>query len=58
MVTGGVNLNNLADWVKACVEAVGIGGELNKLGAKGQFEEITEIARNYVKANHKARDLA
>lgn len=58
MVTGGVNLNNLADWVKAGVEAVGIGGELNKLGAKGQFEEITEIARNYVKANHQARDLA
>ena len=58
MVTGGVNLNNLADWVKAGVEAVGIGGELNKLGAKGQFEEITEIARNYVEANHKARDLA
>lgn len=58
MVTGGVNLNNLADWVKAGVEAVGIGGELNKLGAKGQFEEITEIARNYVEANHQARDLA
>ena len=58
MVTGGVNLNNLADWVKAGVEAVGIGGELNKLGAKGQFEEITEIAQKYVEANHKAGDLA
>ena len=32
MVTGGVNIDNLDSWIKAGVDAVGIGGELNKLG--------------------------
>ena len=38
MVTGGVNLNNAAEWFNAGIDAIGIGGELNKLAAKGQFE--------------------
>ena len=43
MVTGGVNLENLDSWIKAGVDAVGIGGELNKLGEEGKFEEIISI---------------
>ena len=35
MVTGGVNLNNAAEWFNAGINAIGIGGELNKLAAKG-----------------------
>lgn len=49
MVTGGVNLNNLDQWFMAGVDAVGVGGELNKLGAKGEFAKITEIASEYVR---------
>lgn len=49
MVTGGVNLDNLDQWLKVGVDAIGVGGELNKLGAKGQFDEVTRIACEYVK---------
>lgn len=48
MVTGGVNLDNVQDWLKAGVDAVGVGGELNKLGAQGRFEEIKTTAAAYV----------
>ena len=49
MVTGGVNLDNITDWFKVDIDAVGIGGELNKLGSNGDFEKITEIASEYVR---------
>ena len=39
MVTGGVNLENIDTWAKAGVDLVGIGGELNKLGEAGKFDE-------------------
>lgn len=48
MVTGGVNLDNVQEWLKAGVDAVGVGGELNKLGAQGRFDEITKTAAAYV----------
>lgn len=50
MVTGGVNLNNAKEWFNAGVDAIGIGGELNKLASNGDFEEITRIAKAYVNA--------
>lgn len=56
MVTGGVKLNNVEDWFKAGVDAIGVGGELNKLGAQGEFEEITRIAHEYVANAKKARE--
>lgn len=49
MVTGGVKLDNLDQWFAAGVDAIGVGGELNKLGAQGEFTKITEIASEYVK---------
>ncbi|MBR5521658.1 MAG: bifunctional 4-hydroxy-2-oxoglutarate aldolase/2-dehydro-3-deoxy-phosphogluconate aldolase [Oscillospiraceae bacterium] len=55
MVTGGVNLNNLDQWFKAGVDAVGVGGELNKLGAQGKFDEITEVASQYVAKTKEVR---
>lgn len=48
MVTGGVNLDNLDSWIKAGVDSVGIGGELNKLGEEGKFDEITSICESYI----------
>ncbi|WP_296875670.1 bifunctional 2-keto-4-hydroxyglutarate aldolase/2-keto-3-deoxy-6-phosphogluconate aldolase [Thomasclavelia sp.] len=48
MVTGGVNLNNAAKWFENGVDAIGIGGELNKLAVKGEFDKISEIANKYV----------
>lgn len=55
MVTGGVKLDNLDQWFDAGVDAIGVGGELNKLGAQGQFDEITRIAREYVQKTREAR---
>lgn len=48
MVTGGVNLNNAKEWFDAGAEAIGIGGEFNKLGAQGKFEEIKQMAKEYI----------
>ena len=55
MVTGGVNIDNLDSWIKAGVDAVGIGGELNKLGEEGKFDEITAICEQYMDKLHEAR---
>jgi 2-dehydro-3-deoxyphosphogluconate aldolase/(4S)-4-hydroxy-2-oxoglutarate aldolase len=54
MVTGGVNLTNMDRWFKAGVDAIGVGGELNKLGAQGKWDEITAVASQYVA---KAREV-
>ena len=55
MVTGGVNIDNLDSWIKAGVDAFGIGGELNKLGEEGKFDEITAICEKYMAKLHEAR---
>lgn len=55
MVTGGVNLENLDSWIKAGVDVVGIGGELNKLGEEGKFEEIISICESYIDKLNEAR---
>lgn len=56
MVTGGVKLDNIKDWFKAGVDAIGIGGEFNTLGASGDFDKITAIAKEYVKVTKEARE--
>ena len=55
MVTGGVNVDNLDSWIKAGVDTVGIGGELNKLGEEGKFDEITSICEGYIAKLNEAR---
>ncbi|MCF0114201.1 MAG: bifunctional 2-keto-4-hydroxyglutarate aldolase/2-keto-3-deoxy-6-phosphogluconate aldolase [Erysipelotrichaceae bacterium] len=49
MVTGGVKLDNAKEWLKSGADAVGVGGEFNKLGAKGDWKAIEEMAADYVK---------
>lgn len=55
MVTGGVSLENIDVWKKAGVDLVGIGGELNKLGEKGEFNEITELCNQYMEKFNNTR---
>ncbi|MBS5938543.1 bifunctional 2-keto-4-hydroxyglutarate aldolase/2-keto-3-deoxy-6-phosphogluconate aldolase [Clostridium sp.] len=57
MVTGGVNLNNIDEWIKAGADVVGIGGELNKLGEAGKFDEIEATCNEYVKKLESARGI-
>lgn len=55
MVTGGVKLDNVKSWLDAGVDAIGVGGELNKLGAQGRFDEVKSVAAQYVQKVKEAR---
>lgn len=48
MPTGGVSLDNMEEWFKAGVIAVGVGGSLLAPLSDGDFDEITNIAKRYV----------
>ncbi len=43
MPTGGVSLDNMADWFEAGVITVGVGGNLLAPAATGDFEKVTEV---------------
>jgi 2-dehydro-3-deoxyphosphogluconate aldolase/(4S)-4-hydroxy-2-oxoglutarate aldolase len=56
MPTGGVNLNNLAEWIHAGAVAVGIGSDLTSDAVKtGDYSRVTEKAAKYVEAFRNAR---
>lgn len=55
MPTGGVSLDNVAEWVKNGVVSVGIGGELTAPAKKGDYEGVTKNAKAFVEAVKKAR---
>lgn len=55
MPTGGVSLDNVADWIKAGVVAVGTGSDLTGPAKKGDFEGVTANAKAFVKAVADAR---
>lgn len=48
MPTGGINLNNIQDWISAGAVAVGIGSDLNKAYAAGGFEAAVELSQKYM----------
>lgn len=48
MPTGGVSLDNLEQWFKAGVVAVGVGGSLLAPAATGDFVAVTKNAKEYV----------
>jgi len=57
MPTGGVNLGNLKDWIKAGAFAVGIGSDLTGEAKKtGNADLVADKARAYVKAFREAAD--
>ncbi|MCC6605691.1 MAG: bifunctional 4-hydroxy-2-oxoglutarate aldolase/2-dehydro-3-deoxy-phosphogluconate aldolase [Anaerolineae bacterium] len=57
MPTGGVDIDNIADWFAAGAVAVGAGSQLcpKNLAAAGKFDEITAIARSFATAVAAAR---
>lgn len=55
MPTGGVNLNNIKDWIKAGSIAVGTGGDLTKGAKTGDYALVTETARKFVEAVGEAK---
>lgn len=54
--TGGVNIENAGDWIRAGAVAIGIGSDLTREAVqKDDFSLITEKARLYVEAVKEAR---
>jgi 2-dehydro-3-deoxyphosphogluconate aldolase/(4S)-4-hydroxy-2-oxoglutarate aldolase len=55
MPTGGVSLENVAEWIKAGCVAVGVGGNLTGGARKGAFQSITDLARQFIEKIKQAR---
>ena len=55
MPTGGVSLENVAEWIKAGCVAVGVGGNLTRGAKKGDFQSITDLARQFIEKIKQAR---
>lgn len=56
MPTGGVNLENVDQWIKNGCVAVGVGGNLVAPAKTGDYQKITEYAKQYVSSVRKARE--
>ncbi|MNO01222.1 keto-hydroxyglutarate-aldolase/keto-deoxy-phosphogluconate aldolase [compost metagenome] len=48
MPTGGVDLENMGQWIQAGALAVGIGSNLTAPAKQGSYDKITELAFAYV----------
>jgi 2-dehydro-3-deoxyphosphogluconate aldolase / (4S)-4-hydroxy-2-oxoglutarate aldolase len=55
MPTGGVSLENVADWIRAGSVALGVGGNLTVAAKTGDFSSITQLARQFVEKIKEAR---
>jgi 2-dehydro-3-deoxyphosphogluconate aldolase/(4S)-4-hydroxy-2-oxoglutarate aldolase len=58
MPTGGVTLDNMADWFKQGSVAVGIGGSLSAPARDGNYAAVTANAREFVQRMAHIRGLA
>jgi len=55
MPTGGVSVDNVADWIKAGAVAVGVGGSLTAGAEKGNLQLVTDTAKQFVERIRLAR---
>lgn len=55
MPTGGVDLNNAAEWIKCGAAAIGTGSNLTAPAKEGNFDRISELASEYVRIVAEAR---
>lgn len=56
MPTGGVTLDNAGDWIKAGAVALGVGSNLTAGAKTGDYEKITETARQFMSKIREARE--
>lgn len=47
MPTGGINMDNMNDWLDAGAVAVGIGSDLTKAYQAGGADQVTDLAKQY-----------
>jgi 2-dehydro-3-deoxyphosphogluconate aldolase/(4S)-4-hydroxy-2-oxoglutarate aldolase len=55
MPTGGVSIDNAAEWIAAGSVALGVGGNLTAGAKTADFKSITELARRFIAAIEEAR---
>ena len=55
MPTGGVDLDNVADWIKAGSVAVGVGSTLTAGAKKGNYDSITQIVKQFLEKIKESR---
>ena len=55
MPTGGVAVDNVAEWIKAGAVAVGVGGSLTAGAQSGNFQQITDSAKQFIERIQQAR---
>lgn len=56
MPTGGVSVENVAEWIKAGAVAVGVGGSLTAGAQSGNFQLITDTAKQFIERIRQARE--
>lgn len=57
MPTGGVNVDNVGEWIQAGAVAVGAGGALTAGAKTGDYASITKIGKEFVQKIKEARGL-
>jgi 2-dehydro-3-deoxyphosphogluconate aldolase/(4S)-4-hydroxy-2-oxoglutarate aldolase len=57
MPTGGVDINNVGEWIKAGAVAVGAGSSLTAGAKTGDYALITKTAKQFVENIKKAREI-
>jgi len=55
MPTGGVSIDNVAEWIRVGSVAVGVGGSLTAGAKTGNYQAITDLARQFVARIREAR---
>jgi 2-dehydro-3-deoxyphosphogluconate aldolase/(4S)-4-hydroxy-2-oxoglutarate aldolase len=55
MPTGGVSLENVGEWIEAGSVAVGVGGNLTGGAKRGDFQSITDLAKQFIARIQQAR---
>lgn len=55
MPSGGVSVDNAADWIKAGCVAVSAGGSLTAGAKKGDYDAVTAVAKEFIAAVQGAR---
>ena len=57
MPTGGVSVENVAEWIRAGAVAVGAGSSLTAGAKTGDYDLITKTAKEFVEQIRRARGL-
>lgn len=55
MPTGGVDLHNVGDWIRAGAVAVGVGSKLTGAAQTGDYETVTKTTRSFIEKIREAR---